>query len=416
MVKNKVLVALKDVVKQIDLSEEDIVELIIDHHHIHLFDDVADFREKGKIRYELSDILMMAFIVILEKGKQSFYYMSRYVGFHINRFEKLGLIEDGNVPSHDTFRRVFSLLDSDSLIETTIMRFYELLKSFEEQKGLSHIGVDGKYINGSGRKDDTKKPSRNVNVLNIYDSSLGTCIVSVPVEDKTNEIPIAQELLSSMDLKNDLITADALHCQGDTTKAIRSKGGHYLLTVRDNQPLLLQDIMVRFDKKANQKKIIRLEKEEDSRIIEILRLPSGFEYEKFTGIRSYVKMSSHKRKKECIRYYISDLIKKDEILLGIEEHWAIENDLHKLKDDFLHEDSFRCTDKKAIRNIAIMNNLITQLIYIYLPFSGYDLYTAKIALSSDPYKEISRLLAVLSSEKIIEELRKKIKKTNRKRK
>lgn len=120
----------------------------------------------------------------------------------------------------------------------------------------------------------------------------------------------------------------------------------------------------------------------------MLRLPSGFEYEEFKDIRPYVKMTSHKRKNECIRYYINDLVKADEILLGIDEHWAIENDLHKLKDDYLNEDSFRCADRKTIENIIIMNNLIVQLIYIYLPFSGYDLHTAKIALSCNPYEEI----------------------------
>ena len=414
--KNNTLVALKDVMGNIHLDEDDIANIVVSSRHIHLFDDVRDFREESRIKYELSDILMMAFIVILEKGKQSFWYMSNYVFYNQKRFEALGLIKEGKIPSHDTFRRVFSLLDSASLVDTTIMRFHELLKQMEEEKGLRHIGVDGKSVNGSGRSDESKNPLRNANVLNIYDTFSGTCLVSEVVEDKSNEIPAAQRLLSEMNLKNDLITADALHCQAKTTQIIRERKGHYLLCTRDNQPLLLSDIKSRFNNPKNSKKIIRKTGDDGKQSIEILRLPKGFEYEDFKDIRSYVKMTSHKRKNECIRYYISDLIKEDEILLGIEEHWAIENDLHKLKDDYLNEDSFRCIDRKAVQNIAIMNNLIVQLIYIYLPFSGYDLHMAKVALSCNPYEEISKLLAVLSSEKITEQLKTMMKDKNRKRK
>ena len=416
MVKDNTLVVLKDIVSRVHLDEDDVAEILIGSRHIHLFDEVKDFRKGSRITYELSDILMMAFIVILEKGKQSFYYMSSYVSFNRKRFEEMGLIKEGKIPSHDTFRRVFSLLDSKSLVDTSIMRFHRLLRQMEQEKGLRHIGVDGKAVNATGRSADSKNPSKNANVLNIYDTFSGTCLVSEVVEDKTNEIPVAQALLSQMDLSDDLITADALHCQARTTQVIRERKGHYLLCARDNQPLLLSDIRSRFLNKRNSRKITKQTSDDGSRTIEILRLPPGFEYEDFKDIRSYVKMTSHKRSSECIRYYITDLIKTDEILMGIEEHWAIENDLHKLKDDHLNEDSFRCIDRKAIKNIAIMNNLIVQLIYIYLPFSGYDLHMAKIALSCRPYEEISKLLAVLSSEKIIDQLKAMMKDPKRKRK
>ena len=416
MVKKKTLFVLKDVVADIHLDEDDVADLIISARHIHLFDDVKDFRDESRIRYDLSAILLIAFIVILEKGKQSFFYMSNYAAFNKKRFEKLGLIKNGEIPSHDTFRRVFSLLDSESFIETTIKKLHGLLRQIEDEKGLRHIGVDGKEVNGSGRADNTRKPSGNANVLNIYDSFNGTCLNCEVIDDKSNEIPTAQRLLAMMDLKNDLVTADALHCQAKTTKVIRNSSGHYLLCVKDNQPLLAKDIKARFDDKRNRKKIITIQSEDKKQTIEILKLPKDYEYEDFADIRSYVKLSSFKRSKECIRYYISDLIKKDEIRMGIEEHWAIENDLHKLKDDFLCEDSFRCIDRKAIKNIALMNSLIVQLIYLYLPFSGYDLYTAKIALSCRPYEEISKLLAVLSSDKVCDELKRMMKDKNRKRK
>ena len=97
MVKDNTLVVLKDIVSRVHLDEDDVAEILIGSRHIHLFDEVKDFRKGSRITYELSDILMMAFIVILEKGKQSFYYMSSYVSFNRKRFEEMGLIKEGKI-------------------------------------------------------------------------------------------------------------------------------------------------------------------------------------------------------------------------------------------------------------------------------------------------------------------------------
>ncbi len=66
-----------------------------------------------------------------------------------------------------------------------------------------HQSVDGKEARGSGRSEDTKNPQRNINVLNVYSNSDCLCIHSKPVETKTNEIPVAQEILRMMELKKD---------------------------------------------------------------------------------------------------------------------------------------------------------------------------------------------------------------------
>ena len=122
-------------------------------------------------------------------------------------------------------------------------------------------------------------------------------------------------------------------------------------------------------------------------------------------------MSSNKSKQQCIRYFISDLVKIQEIADVIDNRWAIENDFHKLKDTYLNEDSFRCTDKKAVKNIVLMNNLIAQLVMIYIPLSGLEPRKAKIAFKSRPEEEILKLLSVVSSDSIKDKLIKAINKS-----
>mgnify|MGYP003182421138 FL=1 len=280
-------------------------------------------------------------------------------------------------------------------------------QSLESNLGLRHVAIDGKYVNGTGRKIDTDQSKRNLNVLNVYEVQTSTCLLSEVIDDKTNEIPTAQNVLSSMNLNKTVISADALHCQKRTTEVIRDGKGHYVLTIKDNIPLLLEEATLKIER--NKKKLKSIS--QNGLLIEVYNLPKGYEYDGYKDIRSYIKMTSNKSKQQCIRYFISDLVKIQEIADVIDNRWAIENDFHKLKDTYLNEDSFRCTDKKAVKNIVLMNNLIAQLVMIYIPLSGLEPRKAKIAFKSRPEEEILKLLSVVSSDSIKDKLIKAINKS-----
>lgn len=108
------------------------------------------------------------------------------------------------------------------------------------------------------------------------------------------------------------------------------------------------------------------------------------------------------------------MVKIQDIADVINNRWAIENKFHKLKDTYLNEDYFRRTDKKAIKNMVLMNNLISQLLMIYIPLSGMNQRLAKIAFKSRPEEEILKLLAVLSSDTIKDKLIQAINNKNKK--
>ena len=405
MVKSKTVALIGEVSSQIDIDEDEVATIVKSIKSIHLFDDVEDFRNSSYITYRLEDILLMVFLVVLERGVQSFFFIADYLSVNIKRFRSYGLDYE-TMPSHDTLRRVFSLLDSKSLADMTIGRIYSYLEGLTSTNNNSRslLSVDGKMVNGTGRKDDCKKPKSNYNVLNVYDHTNSTCIESLVIDNKTNEIPTARDILSAMNLKNRIITADAMHCHHETLDLIKERKGHYLITVKDNQKLLHADIKARM-KENDRMKIIEREKY----TIEILNLPKGYECNEFKNIRSYVKLVSSKvKKRPCTRYFITDLIKESEIEYAVENRWDIENGLHKTKDTYLHEDDFRCTDSCAVKNMVIMNNLITQLLEIYIPLSGYNTHKAKIALRCNPAEEIAKVLAIMSSETITAKLKEQI--------
>ena len=159
-----------------------------------------------------------------------------------------------------------------------------------------------------------------------------TAFVSIPsLETKTNEIPVAQEILRMMELKKTVITFDALHTQRETCNIIASKKGIYVAPVKDNQSGLREEILARFRKyeQTPKKKITTLDTEK--RNFRFISLPSNYDDCGFTGMKTFVEMVSHTRKKAITMYFISNTKDTELIAEAIERRWEIENNFHKRK-------------------------------------------------------------------------------------
>ena len=257
-------------------------------------------------------------------------------------------------------------------------------------------------MRGSGRSESTKNPKRNIAMLNVYDSCLYTALVSEPIGEKENEIPTIQRYLPHLCLKHSVLTADALHCQKKTAELISDGKGIYLLTVKDNQPLLLKEIHARF---ANPRiKIARYAC--DDRVIEIINLPNSYALrDEWKNLKSFTRMTSAKnKKKECIRYFISNTQDHRLIIDGIEQRWAIENEYHKPKDIDLHEDGWKTTSKNALKNIATLNNLALLIIHMYAAISGKIFRKAKVYVQNNPHDSINFILGTMSSQEITDKI------------
>lgn len=200
---------------------------------------MPDYRRPGKVTYKLSDILMMVFLVTIERGKTAFTTIADYIEMKQVQYRNYGLLKTDRCPSHDTIRNILTFLVGNAIYENTLVGFYNFLRSLEKHLSKTgdfrHISFDGKEMRGSGRSKDSQHPKRNTAMLNVYDTGLATVVYCVPIDEKKNEIPVAQELLKTMDLKNTVLTADALHCQKETASIIASQRGIYVLTVKDNQ-------------------------------------------------------------------------------------------------------------------------------------------------------------------------------------
>ena len=386
-------------IQEIDLSFESFEKDI--SFFIHLLDKIPDYRNKNLCDYSLSNLILISLILIMKGEFRSFSYASHYIDVYQEDFIKMGLITKDKIPSHDTLRRMFMLVDSKYIKETIINNLNVLLTKIlnnYNSKEKELISIDGKEFKGSGRSINSSKKIKNKNVLNVYNTSKELCLYSNPLDSKESEIKEAQEILNKFNLKSSIVTGDALHCQKKTCEIIKNKKGNYVFTVRDNQSLLLEEMKERISKS---KKLIRKEFNDCNYLIYIL--PPSYIGAEFAGQKSYVKMISDKRKKQNTnkqseRYFLTSLKDPQLIVESIDNRWKIENDLHKIKDELFVEDNYKFTDKNAIKVMAVLNNIAYSFFRITAAFLKEDIPTiTKIKFNKEPFEILQKITPLLNS-------------------
>jgi len=351
-----------------------------------IFDNIEDSRMKGKCKYSTMTIVGIVFLALLHE-LDSWTEIEMFAKHRKDIVSKYVDISSG-IPSHDTLKRVFSLINSETL-ESALVDF--LQRSIEvtakildvSDEEMKMIAMDGKELKGTGRKYNTDEKIRNGQIMHFYDVSTGVCIKSQLIEEKTNEIPTAQRILASLNIKNMVITSDAMNCQKDTVKIIVESKGHYVLGLKRNHSDFFNEIKDIFsnEPKKTKKNYYKMETEKNHNQVEIREFykisANQFVYaddwKNIKNVIMYKKtMINNHSDQEKIekRYYISDL--DDVHLIGeaIRRHWAIENELHWHLDVNLHEDSNKTMDKKAACNLSIIKKSILTILKLMQPLYG----------------------------------------------
>ena len=118
--------------------------------------------------------------------------------------------------------------------------FTDWVYSFMPEKSRDMtISLDGKTICSTLKMEKIKSP---MHIISAQISELGLTLAQRCTDDKSNEITAVQELLKEMKMKGQMVVADALNCQKETTEIIVNQKADYLLCVKDNHPNLKKDI------------------------------------------------------------------------------------------------------------------------------------------------------------------------------
>lgn len=338
------------------------------------FADLPDPRIARKRRHDLLDIVVLALCAVL-CGAEGWDDIERFGLAKENWFrERLGLSLPSGIPSDDTFRRVFSRLDTDAFA-ACFRRFVETLR---EVTGGEVIALDGKTLRHSF---DTALEQKPLHLVSAWACRNRLVLGQRAVSEKSNEITAVPELLALLDIDGCVITADAMSCQKAIAAQIIEQKGDYVLSLKDNHPHLAEDVAACFANPQSGRKFAGASTRDwghgrtEIRRVCCLFLeetdPDWFDIQQqWTGLRCLVEVERERRIGDKVsvepHYFLSSLSRKtaSAARLGriVRQHWQIENGLHWILDVAFDEDACRIRRDNAPANWAILRHTALNLL------------------------------------------------------
>ncbi len=338
--------------------------LTIQHH----FRKLRDPRINRRKRHLLMDIIVIALCAVLcgAKDWQQVELFGKQRLDWLRRFLKL----PHGIPSHDTFERVFDRIDPRAFHQS----FQSWVSAIAEKINIKHIAIDGKTLRGSG--SSTLGP---LHLVSAWATEHHLSLGQVATAEKSNEITAIPELLDLLELHGAIVTIDAMGCQKAIASKIIERGGSYVLTVKDNQPTLLEDIENAVGR-ALESDFKGIEHDqydtEDSghgrkerRFHTILIDPAGIsQKEEWESLR-VVGMCVRERQvgddepSMEVSYFIgSRVMSAKNYAKVLRKHWGIENNLHWQLDVSFAEDGNRVTKRNGAENLAMLRKLALMML------------------------------------------------------
>jgi predicted transposase YbfD/YdcC len=270
-------------------------------------------------------------------------------------------------PSADTFERIFQRIDASSLQSCLTKHGQEIMSILAEKQ----IVLDGKKLKGVS---PTSKGNSGLYLMNAWVSENRFCIYQEKVEDKSNEITVIPKVLNSLDITDSIVTIDAIGTQTKIAGQIVSQGGHYLLSVKENQKELFEDVACAFRTHSGYHVTEEIEKDHgriETRKCSILPAQDFLledNLQAWKNVNTLVKIESKREIKGSIheetRYYISDEKEESSSYYQalVRGHWGIENQLHWHLDITFKEDTCRARKGFAPQNLSVIRKLALQII------------------------------------------------------
>lgn len=336
------------------------------------FGDLRDPRVQGRCDHKLLDIVLIAVCAVL-CGAESWSDVEEF-GQAKESWLKQYLELPAGIPSHDTFSRVFRLLDA-SAFQTRFMHWVE--QHFHVPRG-QVVAVDGKTARGS---KDNFRGQDAIHLVSAWASETGILLGQRKTDEKSNEITAVPELLKLLFIKGCIVTVDALNSQKATARTIVEAGADYVFALKANHPQLHQDVIdwfawarardfrdVAYDfHQMVNKQHGRLEIRRCWVIDDPLALESMGHYDGWVGLRTVAMVIRERHVEGHVQtetaYYLSSLpADAERLLAATRAHWSVENTFHWTMDVVFGEDAARMRLDEAAENFAVIRHIAFNLL------------------------------------------------------
>ncbi len=333
------------------------------------FADLKDPRVQASCDHLLIDIIAIS-ILAVTCGADDWTDLETFGKLRhewLKRFLKL----PKGIPSHDTFRRVFGLLDRKQFAAC----LFQWTQALHEAAGGKLIAIDGKALRRSFAR---KSGKAMLHLVTAWSSENGLTLGQVACEEKSNEITAIPELLKLLNLKGTTVTIDAMGTQKQIASQIREQKGHYVLALKGNQSSLQDDMRQLFDRAMEtdfkgRKHDVYETKEKghgrtDERTCHVIEIPKDHRQRKrWKDLKTLAVTVSRRvidenETWESRLYVSSHPPRATQLAYAIRRHWSIENGQHWILDVTFGEDARRQQDRNGGANLAAVRRLAVSLL------------------------------------------------------
>jgi predicted transposase YbfD/YdcC len=330
-----------------------------------VFSTVKDPRASNA-RHKLFDVIFMALCATVAGAKTCF-QIAEYARAKEEFLGRLLALEHG-VPSHDTFSRVFRILDPQAF-EAAFRRFTRL---FCRALGKdSVVAFDGKAIRNAITKGSRFCP---VHLVNVWACDAGIALAQFKAPNR-NEVAGALEVLDLLSIAGTFVTADALHCRPDIAQAILDKRADYVLALKANHPKLLTAVKHCIDQaqapSRDEHPVVRSHGRFERRRVSVVRAPGLADEHSFPGLRAVARIETWRGKtklpkKPTLKHFVlSRFVSAKRLRRLARAHWAIENNLHWRLDVTFGEDKARTYLGHGPENLAVLRKTALNMLQVH---------------------------------------------------
>jgi predicted transposase YbfD/YdcC len=300
------------------------------------FSALEDPRCAGKVEHRLIDILVIAVCAVIacaESWDDIALYGRNKAGW-LRSFLSLA----NGIPSHDTFRRVFMLIDPDAFEACLTAWAQSFAEAFEREV----VAIDGKTLRRSFDRDRAQGP---LHLVSAWASEQGLALGQREVDGKSNEITAIPALLETLSLANSIVTLDAMGCQKAIADRILERSADYLLVLKANHGTAFTAVQEHCDhhcfaRDATDRPVFDAFDDRHGRLVRrrVFACPEAADLEAlaaWSGLRTVLAVETIRSVNGSgtveaeIRYFLSSC--RDDpsgLVQAIRRHWTIENGLH----------------------------------------------------------------------------------------